>query len=115
MENLLFYIALSFILVHEMDAVHCKEWRIFPGLKLLDDKLGYIIFTVAHIPLYIFIFWAISYPANSKIVITGLEAFFIVHVFLHILLLRNKKNMFKGWLSWTLIIGAGLFALLDIL
>ena len=82
MENLLFYIALSFILVHEMDAVRCKEWRIIPVLKLLDDKLGYIIFTVAHIPIYVFIFLKILYPDNGKIFIAGLEVFFIVHVFL---------------------------------
>ncbi|MFM9839711.1 MAG: DUF6713 family protein [Cyclobacteriaceae bacterium] len=37
-HNLFFLLALTFILLHEMDAVRCKEWRIFPGLSLLNDS-----------------------------------------------------------------------------
>ncbi|WP_410528128.1 DUF6713 family protein [Sphingobacterium sp. IITKGP-BTPF85] len=38
--------------MHEMDAVRCKEWRIFPGLALLKESWGYAVFMLAHIPLF---------------------------------------------------------------
>lgn len=44
--NYIFYTGLSFILLHELDAVRCKEWNIFPGLSLLNEKPGKIVFVV---------------------------------------------------------------------
>lgn len=38
MENIFFYLGLAALLVHEMDAIKRKEWRMFPGLS----KLGII-------------------------------------------------------------------------
>jgi hypothetical protein len=39
-----FYIlGIAFILMHEMDAIRCREWRIFPGLSYIkNDKAGLI-------------------------------------------------------------------------
>jgi hypothetical protein len=51
-EHLFFYVGLSFIFLHEMDAIRCREWRIFPGLSLLNERLGFIVFMWAHLPLY---------------------------------------------------------------
>ncbi len=44
MQHLFFYLAISFILMHEMDAIRCKEWRIFPLLSMLNDDLGFKVF-----------------------------------------------------------------------
>jgi len=35
-----------------MDAIRCKEWRIFPVTSRMDDEAGYLAFTALHIPLY---------------------------------------------------------------
>jgi hypothetical protein len=40
----IFYVGLSFVLLHEMDAIRCKEWRIFPDLSLLNDPWGFKVF-----------------------------------------------------------------------
>jgi hypothetical protein len=48
--HLFFHLALTFIFLHEMEAVRCKEWRIFSGLSLLHDFWGYRIFALAHVP-----------------------------------------------------------------
>jgi len=48
-EHLFFYLGLSLLLMHEMDAIRCKEWRIFPGLSMLSDKVGHIVFLFLHI------------------------------------------------------------------
>jgi hypothetical protein len=102
------------MMIHEMDAVRCKEWRIFPGLSLLDDKWGFNVFMVAHIPIFYFLYWGLLEQKNNEGLIHGLNIFFIVHVGLHLLFTRHKSNEFKDWLSWTIISGAGLFGLLDI-
>ena len=101
--------------MHEMDAIRCKEWRIFPGLSLLSDKLGYIVFIFAHIPIFYFVFWELSYSQNIEAFIYGFNIFMIVHVVLHVLFLKHKNNEFRDWISWSIIIGAGLFGLLDLL
>jgi hypothetical protein len=112
-HNLFFHLALTFILLHEMDAVRCKEWQIFPGLSLLNDFWGYRIFMLAHIPLFYFLFWQLAQPNNESF-IKGLDIFFIIHVGLHLLFLMHKKNEFKDWMSWIIISGAGMFGLLDL-
>jgi hypothetical protein len=116
MENLIFYIALSFILLHEMDAVDKKEWRIFPGLARLNDALGFQVFVYAHLPLYLLLFWGIwGGHGNGERVMIGMDIFFIAHVGAHLLMRNHPKNLFKGWLSWSFIIGAGLGGALDLL
>jgi hypothetical protein len=44
----------------------------------------------------------------------GLDIFFVAHIFLCLLLFNHPKNLFKSFLSWFWIIGAGFFGLLDI-
>ncbi|NQV37527.1 MAG: hypothetical protein HQ509_05925 [Candidatus Marinimicrobia bacterium] len=110
-----FHLALSFIIVHEMDAIRCKEWRILPGLSLLKDNLGYKVFIFIHIPLYSIIFWFLLNSQSRVGLIKGLDIFFIVHIGLHLLFLKHTENEFKGWISWALILGAGLFGLVDLL
>lgn len=113
--DLFFYLGLSSIILHEMDAVRCKEWRIFPGLSSLEDKLGFKIFMLAHVPLFYLLLWGLLGQHDNTQVKLGLDVFFIVHVGLHLLFLRHTKNEFKDVLSWSIIISAGLFGLIDIL
>lgn len=110
MEKIYFYLGISFILMHEMDAIRCKEWRIFPGLSLLDDKMGQTIFIFAHVPLFFIIFYFLENMAFQK----GLDIFLIIHCFLHILFLKHQKNEFKDWISWSIIILASIFGGLDL-
>ena len=114
-DHIFFYFGLSFIIMHEMDAIRCKEWRIFPGLSLLNDKWGSILFILAHIPLFGFLFWGIFGQEDKTDLIWGLNIFFIIHVGLHLLFLLHKKNEFRDGISWILISGAGLFAMMDLL
>ena len=113
--HIFFYLGLSLLIIHEMDAIRCKEWRIFPGLSMLNDSWGYKIFLFAHIPLFLLLFIGLSGPGTNEPLINGLDIFFMVHVGLHILFLTHKRNEFKDWISWTIILGAGLFGLLDLI
>jgi hypothetical protein len=114
-EHFLFLIGISFLIVHEMDAIRCKEWRIYPGLSLLSEKSGQIFFIFAHIPLLFIMFYQLIFISNNNAFIKGFDIFMIVHIGLHLLFLRHKNNEFRDWISWTFILGAGLFGLTDLL
>ncbi len=110
-----FFIGLSLMSVHELDAVRCKEWRIIPGLSLLHEKTGGIVFLFAHIPLFYFVFWQMTQTQDSDMFIKGFDIFMIVHFVLHIVFLKHKNNEFKDWVSWTILSAAGLCGLTDLL
>jgi len=114
---IIFYTGLSFLTMHELDAIRCKEWRVFPGLSLFNDKVGSTIFVSAHLPLFIWVFYILSQTGfeTFESFRTGFDIFMIIHVGLHLLLLKNPKNEFKDWFSWTLISGAGVFGFLDLI
>lgn len=110
-----FFVALSFILTHEMDAIKQHEWRIFPLTFWLDETLGYFVFTALHVPLYVLLFWSLYAIDGLNLgLIRGLDIFFIIHVFLHIIFLRHPKNEFKSLFSWVIILGAGIAGLVDL-
>ncbi|MFV0330607.1 MAG: DUF6713 family protein [Dysgonomonas sp.] len=51
-EFCLFYIGLSLFLIHEMDAIRCEEWKIFPVLSSLSDRKGYYIYHSSYSYIY---------------------------------------------------------------
>lgn len=116
MPYFFFFLGLTLILIHEMDAIRCKEWRIFPLLDRLDDKRGFLVFTWAHVPLYLLLFWGLfGAEGLNRGVMRGLDIFFIVHTGLHVLFLRHPRNEFKSFTSWAFILGAGIAGLIDYL
>lgn len=106
-------LGIAFIFVHELDAIRCKEWRIFPGLSLLNDKLGYLFFSYLHIPLILWILYEVK--SGNENFTYYFNIFLIIHLFLHLLFLMHKKNEFKDWISWVIIIGAALCGLIDLI
>ncbi len=52
-NHFFFWVGLIFVLAHEMDAVRCQEWAIFPLLARLEDRTGYYVFVTAHILLVV--------------------------------------------------------------
>ncbi len=114
-SNIIFISGLSLIIIHEMDAIRCKEWRIFPGLSMLDNKTGQTIFLFAHVPIFYWIFWMFNNSAYIETFRTGFDIFLIVHFGLHLLFLKHKNNEFKDWISWTIIVGSGICGFLDLI
>lgn len=115
-SHLFFFLGFSFLLAHEMDAVRCQEWRILPILRGMGEEAGYLAFTLLHVPLYALLLWLLfgDGDANQGLIV-GLDIFFIVHLFLHLLLRNLPDNRFGSTFSWTLIIGAGMFGAFDLL
>lgn len=98
--------------MHEMDAIRCKEWRIFPGLSFLNDRLGMVLFVFLHIPLFYWVLLKINLDDESFRI--GFDYFLIIHLVLHLLFLMHKKNEFKDWISWVIIGGAAFFGMIDL-
>jgi hypothetical protein len=114
--DLIFFLGLSLLLTHEMDAIRRHEWRIFPLTAPLSDSLGYLVFTAAHVPLYALTLWALS-GADEAIrsnTIVGLDLFSVAHVLLHIAFRKHPAYEFSGLFSRGLIGGAGLCGLADL-
>lgn len=113
-EHLFFYLGLSLLTMHEMDAIRCKEWRIFPGLSMLPDKAGHAVFLFAHIPIFYVVFWKLSNGQEVETFMEGFNFFMIVHLGLHLLFLLHRKNQFRDGISWSIIAGAGFCGFLDL-
>jgi hypothetical protein len=114
-EHFFFYLGISLLTIHEMDAIRCREWRIFPILSILSDRLGSIIFLFSHIPLFYLIFWQLTHNQDLESFIRRFDIFMIIHLGLHLLLLRHKNNEFKDWISWTIIIGTSFCGMIDLI
>lgn len=117
-ENFFFWVGFSILLVHEMDAVRLKEWRILPLLSRLDDQRGFAVFTLAHIPIYILLLVTLSAEIGAggkSSLMLGLDWFMVIHVALHWLLRNLPRNEFKSVFSWLIIAGAGLGGGIDAL
>jgi hypothetical protein len=116
MGDLVFFLSLALLLTHEMDAVQHREWRILPLTAWLDDQTGYRVFTLAHVPLYALLLWALvsagqDVRVGARVV---LDVFCMVHVLLHLAFRRHPAYTFSGPLSWGLIVGAGVCGALDL-
>ncbi len=113
MPHLHFYLALSLLILHEMDAIRCHEWRMFPLTFWMKESIGFTVFMLAHIPLFLWIFWMLQGPQREAM-IWGMDIFCIIHLGLHLLFLTHPKNEFKDALSWGIIGGCALFGGLDL-
>lgn len=114
-EHLSFYLALSLFITHELDAIRCREWRIFPVLSLLNERPARSIFIFAHVPLLLALFYKLGNNPKAGNFIQYMDIFFVAHLIMHIFYLKHKNNEFKDWLSWLAIGGAGLFGFTDLI
>ena len=118
MEYMFFYIGLSLLLIHEMDAIRQREWKLFIFLSSLREETAYAVFTALHIPAYVLLFWGLFGDGSSGIndgLVIALDCFFIIHVVLHLLFIRHKDYQFNSVFSWVLILGAGIAGVIDLL
>jgi len=111
-----FYAGLSFLAVHELDAMQRSEWRILPILSSLNDEVAGRLFLLLHTPLFVWIFAHLSQPHTEGFgsFRVGFDVFMLIHALLHVLLRKHPENEFRGWMSWVIIGGAAAFGLIDL-
>ena len=73
-------------------------------------------FAALHVPLYaLLLFGLIGGEGESRALIVGLDAFFVVHVVLHWVFRDHPENRFGSAFSWVLILGTGACGVADLL
>lgn len=113
----LFLLNVSLLFVHEMDAIRRKEWKMFIILKDLSEELGYLIFTLLHLPIFFFIllFLMTGFKEFSFKAYLITDIALIAHLLVHILFSRHKNNGFAGLFSRSIIYLMGALAIIHLL
>ncbi|HMV42064.1 MAG TPA: hypothetical protein PK079_12155 [Leptospiraceae bacterium] len=117
MENLYFGIAVSFLFIHELDAIKAREWKLFIFLKDMSEDKAYSVWLALHFPLFLFpmmIYSKFFSPVYQYRIQFGFDIFLIAHLFLHILFRKNKSYYFTLIQSNIYILLTALFAIADI-
>lgn len=111
MGNWIFLTCYALIIGHELDAIHQKEWRIFPGTNLLPDQLGFQVFTALHVPTFILLNW-LFFLSTPNVMATAkfwFAIFAIAHIGAHWVYRNHKEYRFNNPLSRFLIWAPGVF------
>jgi len=116
METAVFIVMLTLLLIHEMDAIRAKEWKMFIVLKNLEDELAYRIFTLAHIPIYFFVLFVlvrVEMPAIAPFKYS-VDIFLIIHAVIHYCFRKKPNNGFRSLFSITIIYSLSILAIIHI-
>lgn len=97
-------VAAALFFLHEMDAVRCREWRIFPILEKVEERTAMLWFFWLHVPLFGLLIWGVaSAYAGSNLFSLLFGGFCVLHGFLHWLYERHPRNEFRNALSRSII------------
>lgn len=115
--NALFWLNLSLLLVHEMDAIRRHEWRLFVFLRGLEDEKAHQIFTAVHIPLFLLLFWFVTASSSRTVFFFQIfiDLFLVVHKGLHFLFRNHPKNEFTNRFSKAIIDGMAVLGLIHLI
>ena len=84
-------------------------------LRSLRDEAGYAAFAALHVPIYALLLAGLFGGGGAgSALIVGMDAFFVVHVALHVLFRNHPENRFGSAFSWSLIVGSGACGLVDL-
>jgi hypothetical protein len=105
-SEILFLSVVSFLFVHELDAIRMHEWRFFVAPLSIREETAYLTFAGLHAPLFVVVLVYIESPAFQL----GFDAFAIVHGLLHFGLRNHPLVEFDSWFSRVWIFGGALLA-----
>lgn len=112
-----FITSITLLILHEMDAIKAKEWRMFIILKDMNEEIAYKVFSIIHFPLYfviLFLMLQFKQSTNSLFFII-IDILLILHTFIHLGFRKNKSNGFSSMYSKILMYLLGLSALINLL
>ena len=113
MEQLTFLITLSLLLVHEMDAIQAKEWKMFIILKDMTDETACNVFIGFHFPLYFCALYALLSGGTAGYVLKIIiDVFLLGHALIHFAFRKHSGNGFHTLFSKIIIYSMAALALL---
>jgi len=116
MITVLFIFIISLLLIHEMDAIRTKEWKMFIILKDMPDETAYKVFSIAHLPLYfVAIMTLIQGNTPTNILYYIIDFFLVGHTMIHFLFRAKAGNGFNSVYSKIIIYSLGALAIAHLL
>ena len=115
--KILLYINISLLILHEMDAIKCKEWNMFIILKDLKENIAYLIFSIMHLPIYFALIYIITTGSSDVKFRIGIyiSVFLIFHWLIHFAFKNKPQNNFRNLYSSILINSMGFCSLVYII
>lgn len=103
--DLIFVAALSTLLLHEMDAIDKKEWRLLFVLRRLPDEGAVRWFILLHFPFFVAMLALVAASPSTAIRWTqgAVDGFLIAHAALHERLAHRGEVAFANPFSRSLI------------
>ena len=100
----MFLVIISLLLVHEMDAIRAKEWKMFIVLKEMTEETAYRVFTVIHLPLFFCAFYLLFLGDAATFALKiFIDIFLLAHAFIHYCFRNHKDNGFQSIFSKSII------------
>jgi hypothetical protein len=99
--KVLLWINISLFILHEMDAVKTREWKMMIFIKRFDDNTGHVIFTALHFFLFIILFYLMDY--HFSILFPAVSVLLIIHQIMHIVFRKHSENRMHNIFSQTVI------------
>lgn len=99
--KILFWINISLFILHEMDAVKTREWKMMKFMNRMNDDYGHIVFTTLHFPLFIIIFFLTQY--YFLLIVSSTAILFILHQIVHLLFRKHSENRMNNKFSKIII------------
>lgn len=105
------------LLMHEFDAFHLGEWKMFGILKRMDERAQYLLFLYLHIPLVFLLFYYLYSTLNGSnfYLWVGINAFNVVHLCIHLVANKWKTNVFSSAHSYVFIAGTALISFINLM
>ena len=108
---------IMFLFMHEFDAFHQGEWKMFRFLGKLKESTQYLLFLYIHIPLTLFCFYYLwsTNSFNHFVLWLIMNILSIFHLLLHLIAIRWKSNVFKNIHSFIFITGWGITGIINLM
>lgn len=110
MMSVLFMAVVTWLVLHELDAIRRHEWRFFFAPVPVSDETAFRIFTALHLPLLLVVFWFFDSPGFQR----GFDVFAVAHAGAHLALRDHPKVDFDTWFSKLWIYGGALLGALHL-
>lgn len=106
-----------FLLMHEFDAIHENEWKMFKFILKLKERNQYLIFLYSHIficAILSYYLWCVYKFTNFPLLVI-VNLFGIIHLGVHLLAKKWESNVFKSFSSFLFIWFTGVSAIINII
>ncbi len=113
-NTILLALIISLLLLHEMDAIRTKEWKMFIILKDMTDETAYKIFLFAHLPLYFLVIFLILHNNSNILLPIIIDIFLIGHAIVHFCFRKKENNGFTSLYSKIIIYALGMLAVIHL-